>query len=215
MNPGERSGTRARIVALLRRGRRTVEDLAGALGLTDNAVRAQLLTLQREGVAHATEVRRDGSVGKPAVLYDVVPSAEPSFSTAYAPLVAALLAELRERATPAELDALLRAAGRRVAEGLPPASGERAADARARAQAARDLLVSLGAEADLEIAGDRFVIRGYGCPLSAAVCETPAACAAVEELVGAVAGAPARERCDRGDPGERPRCRFEIDLPAA
>src|SRR5687768_6476515 len=113
MNPGERSGTRARIIALLRRGRRTVEELAGTLGLTDNAVRAQLQTLQRDGVAQAAEVRRDGAVGKPAVLYDVVPAAEPSFSTAYAPLVASLLAELRARSTPAELDALLRAAGRR------------------------------------------------------------------------------------------------------
>ena len=149
MNRGERSGTRARIIALLRRGRRTVEELAGTLGLTDNAVRAQLQTLQRDGVAQAAEVRRDGAVGKPAVLYDVVPTAEPSFSAAYAPLVGALLAELRERSTPAELDALLRAAGRRLAAAGPSGTGDRAADAAARAGAARDLLVSLGAEADL------------------------------------------------------------------
>lgn len=205
-----RGGTRGRVIALLRRGRRTVEELAAALGLTDNAVRAQLQTLQREGVARAAEVRRDGAVGKPAVLYDVEPAAEPTLSTAYAPLAAALLAELRGRATPDELETLLRATGRRLAEGLETRPD--AVDAESRSRAACDLLVSLGAEADLERAGDGFLIRGYGCPLSAAVRESPNVCAAVEELVGAVAGAPTHERCDRS---ERPRCRFEIGTTAA
>ena len=39
--------TRNRIVALLRRGERSVEELAESLGLTDNAVRAQLSALER------------------------------------------------------------------------------------------------------------------------------------------------------------------------
>ena len=37
--------TRGRVIALLRRGVSTVEELAGALKVTDNAVRAQLQTL--------------------------------------------------------------------------------------------------------------------------------------------------------------------------
>src|SRR3954471_10430151 len=98
-----RRSTRARLITLLRRGRRSVEELAATLGLTDNAVRAQLDGLQREGVARAAAVRRDGTVGKPAVLYDVAPSAEAMFSHAYAPVLAALLAAVRERATPAEI----------------------------------------------------------------------------------------------------------------
>jgi DNA-binding transcriptional ArsR family regulator len=36
--------TRGQVVALLRHGDRTVEELAQALGLTDNAVRAHLVT---------------------------------------------------------------------------------------------------------------------------------------------------------------------------
>src|SRR4051812_43352284 len=65
--------TRGRVVALLRRGERSVEELAASLGLTDNAVRAQLATLEREGVVRAAGVRRDGGVGKPATLYAVAP----------------------------------------------------------------------------------------------------------------------------------------------
>jgi predicted ArsR family transcriptional regulator len=43
-------GTSARIVELLRRGPLTIDEIAGAVGLTRTAVRAQLATLQREGI---------------------------------------------------------------------------------------------------------------------------------------------------------------------
>ena len=63
--------TRGRIVALLRRGERSVEELATALDLTDNAVRAQLTQLEHDGVVRVVGTRRDGTVGKPATLYGV------------------------------------------------------------------------------------------------------------------------------------------------
>jgi predicted ArsR family transcriptional regulator len=50
--------TRGQIVGLLRRGRRTVEELARALGLTDNAVRNHLATLERDGLVRQDGVRR-------------------------------------------------------------------------------------------------------------------------------------------------------------
>ncbi|AHG88374.1 regulatory protein ArsR [Gemmatirosa kalamazoonensis] len=202
--------TRARLVALLRRGRRSVEELAAALGLTDNAVRAQLQTLQREGIARAAEQRRDGSVGKPATLYDIEPAAEPAFSRAYAPVLTALLAELRKRGDAGDVEVLLRRVGRDLA--AEAASGPTARP-EVRARRALAVLSALGGEADLERTPDGFAIRGHGCPLSAAVCVEPNVCAAVEELVGAVAGAPVREHCDRT--GERPRCSFHIAVPAA
>src|SRR2546423_518664 len=111
--------TRGRVVALLRRGDRSVEELAQALGLTDNAVRAQLALLETEGIVRSVGIRRDGTVGKPAMLYGVAPSASALFSSAYAPLLASLLAELSERMSPRQLDTLLRGAGRRLAPALP------------------------------------------------------------------------------------------------
>src|SRR5919198_1552231 len=41
------TATRGRILLLLRRSRRTVKELAEALGLTENAVRSHLTTMQR------------------------------------------------------------------------------------------------------------------------------------------------------------------------
>jgi predicted ArsR family transcriptional regulator len=43
------TSTRGKIVTLLRRASRTIEELAQALDLTDNAVRAQIATLERGG----------------------------------------------------------------------------------------------------------------------------------------------------------------------
>jgi predicted ArsR family transcriptional regulator len=42
--------TRGRIVTLLRRSGFTVEELARELGLTNNGVRANLATLERDGI---------------------------------------------------------------------------------------------------------------------------------------------------------------------
>jgi predicted ArsR family transcriptional regulator len=194
--------TRGRVVALLRRGDRGVEELAQALGLTDNAVRAQLTLLEREGVVRSVGIRRDGTVGKPATLYGVAPDASALFSSAYAPLLSALLAELGERMAPRQLDTVLRSAGRRLAPTIPAGA---TFDDRARASAA--FLAALGADADLVQTSDGYEIRGHGCVLSDAVTSCPATCNAVEELLSEVTAATVRERCDRAN---EPRCRFLI-----
>jgi predicted ArsR family transcriptional regulator len=194
--------TRGRVVALLRRGDRSVEELAQALGLTDNAVRAQLALLERDGIVRSVGIRRDGAVGKPAMLYGVAADASALFSSAYAPLLASLLAELGERMSSRQLDTLLRGAGRRLAPALPASA---TFDDRARASAA--FLAALGADADLVQTTEGYEIRGHGCVLADAVTACPATCKAVEELLSEVTGTTVRERCDRAN---QPRCRFLI-----
>src|SRR5437016_5795969 len=75
------TSTRGRIVALLRRSSHTVDELAQALDLTDNAVRADLATLERDGIVQQRGVRRGSS--KPAYVYDLHPEAESLFPKAY------------------------------------------------------------------------------------------------------------------------------------
>src|SRR3954452_11157273 len=86
--------TRGQVLALLRRGPTTVEELARAIGVTDNAVRLHLSALERDGMALAVGVRREGTVGKPATLYAVSPTAEAAFSKAYEPVLTTLLVTL-------------------------------------------------------------------------------------------------------------------------
>jgi len=197
--------TRGQVVALLRRGARTVEELAQSLGLTDNAIRAHLASLERGGLVRQEGLRRGAGAGKPASLYEIAPDAEPLFSRAYAPVLAALLDELAAQLPAKRRTAVMEALGRRLATDLgraPPGS------LKARVEAGAKLLTALGGGAEVERRNDRFVIRGCaGYPLSAATAHHADLCHAVESLLTEFIGAPVTECCDRG---ERPRCRFEV-----
>ena len=197
--------TRGRVLALLRRGEMTADELAVALGLTDNAIRAHLATLERDGFVHPQGERRDGRVGKPATLYQVSPEAEPLFSKAYLPLLTTLLAALGERLTAKELIGLLADVGSRLAADVGHASG----DLSQRVQAASNLLNRLGGLSSVEEleAGARYVIRSSGCPVGVAVMERPEVCEAIVTLLSEMAGARVRSCCARSG---RPSCCFEV-----
>jgi predicted ArsR family transcriptional regulator len=196
--------TRGQIVVLLRRSGRTVEELARALGLTDNGVRAHLAVLERDGIARQRgSVRRGSGGGKPAYIYELTLEAEDLFPKAYEPTLGRLLEVLYERLGPEETEALLRSVGRRLVEGKTvPTHGKRA-----RLEAAAGVLSELGGLAELEEQDGTLVIRGYSCPLAAVTPEHPEVCRMAEALVAEVAGVPVQERCDRS---ERPRCCFEV-----
>ena len=201
--------TRGRVLTLLRRGSRTVDQLAVALGVTDNAVRVHLAALERDGIVRQRGVRPTG--GKPAYAYEVAPEAERLFTKAYIPVLTHLVGVLAERMPPAELETLLREVGRRLAPAKGPASGPTSGDVRSRAEAAATVLTELGGVVDVEQADGGFALRGYSCPLADAVRAHPATCQAAESLVAELVGAPVRECCERGD---RPRCRFLVSAAA-
>jgi predicted ArsR family transcriptional regulator len=199
--------TRGRIVALLRRSGRTVEELARALGLTDNGVRAHLATLERDGIVRQRgSVRRGSGGGKPAYVYELAPEAEDLFPKAYAPVLLRLLDVLSERLGPVESEGLLRVAGRGLVEGeTTPSDGSRA-----RLEGAVEVLNKLGGLAELEEGEEAVVIRGYSCPLAAVTPDHPEVCRMIEALIADLAGVPVRENCARG---ESPRCCFEVAHP--
>jgi predicted ArsR family transcriptional regulator len=196
--------TRGQIVTLLRRSNRTVEDLARALDLTDNGVRAHLAVLERDGIVRQRgSVRRSSGGGKPAYVYELTQEGEDLFPKAYEPTLRRLLDILSDQLGPEESEALLRSVGRRLAdEHTTWADG-----AHARLEAAVEVLNELGGLAELEERNDTVVIRGYSCPLAGVTPDHPEVCRMAESLVGEVAGVPVHERCDRG---ERPRCCFEV-----
>src|SRR3954454_13170348 len=115
---GERflASTRGRIVGLLRGTPRTVNDLAAALELTDNAVRAHLTTLERDGLVRQSGTRP--GFRKPTLTYELTPDAGQFFPKPYGPVLRQLLAVLAGRMGPGELEAVLREVGRQVAAGF-------------------------------------------------------------------------------------------------
>jgi predicted ArsR family transcriptional regulator len=194
------ASTRGQVVTLLRQGHATVEELARALGLTDNAVRSHLAALERDGLVTQSGLRR--GVGKPAYAYALTPDAERFFPKAYGALLHLMLDALGERLPAAVVDDLLRDVGHRLASGQPEPTG----DLRGRVDRAVTLLGELGGLAAVEEQDGGFVIQGCSCPLAAAVEGHPQSCLLAETLLADVIGAPVRQTCDP----EIPRCRFEI-----
>jgi predicted ArsR family transcriptional regulator len=189
---------------LLRRSKSTVEDLARALDLTDNGVRAHLAVLERDGiVVQRGSLRRTSGGGKPAYVYELTQEGEDLFPKAYEPTLGRLLDVLSERLGLEESEALLRSVGRRLAE----EHSTRADGAHARLETAVEVLNELGGLAELEERDGALVIRGYSCPLGGVTPNHPEVCRMAEALVAEVAGVSVQEQCERG---ERPRCCFEV-----
>ena len=200
---GQIKGTRARMLALLREGVWTVDDLAERLELTDNAVRFHIDALDRAGTVQKQGVRRSAGAGQPAVLYALSAVGEEEFSRAYAPLLIAFLQELHERMSSAQLVGLLKRVGKRLA----PKPDAGSLSLAARVNNAASLLNDLGGVTTVERRGANYRIVGRACPLSRAVEADHCVCAAVTSLVAEVVDANVTESCDRSG---RPKCCFEI-----
>jgi predicted ArsR family transcriptional regulator len=207
------STTRGRIIALLRRHSRTVDELADVLGVTANGVRAHLTTLERDGLVTREGERR--GAGKPAGLYAITAKAEQLFPKAYGLTLEVLLDTLAQRLTPEERRQALTAAGGRLAAavgGIPsraaqPQRRDRE-ERRARIERAAALLEELGGLVDVEARGDDLVIRGYRCPLADVSAGHPEVCRIVQGLLETVIQEPVRELCQRATGGT---CWFEVD----
>ena len=193
--------TRFRIVELLQRSDRTVQEVADEIGVTSNAVRGHLASLERDGLVARTGVRRDTG-GKPAALYGLSPEADEAFPKAYAVVLRALLAALDERMggdAVAEMLGEIGAHAASRAEGTP----------RERVEAAADVLRELGGTVEVHRDEGGWRIQGFACPLSAVTREDERVCGLAESLVHTVTGARVREVCSRRP---RPRCAFEVEF---
>lgn len=197
------ASTRGRIVTLLRGTTKTVNDLAGELELTDNAVRAHLLSLERDGLIKQSGLQR--GTRKPHFAYELTAEAENLFPKAYDALLIQLIAVLKGKLTPAALNQVLREVGRALAGDHIP-SGKRG-DLESRAGRALKALEAIGGSARLEKEGKQVFIRSGSCPIATAVAEHPEVCQLAEALLTEIIGTQIQEQCDREGP---PRCRFEI-----
>jgi predicted ArsR family transcriptional regulator len=197
------ASTRGKVVQLLRRGSASVNELAEALDLTDNAIRSHLNTLERDGLVAPSGKRP--AVRKPETLYALTPDADQLFPQAYHLLLNRLLDAVARRMTPEEIERMLREVGRDLGTAQMPSSAD--ATLRERVERATEVLKGIGGLADIEEDGG-IVIRGYSCPLSAAVQHHPDVCKIAESLLAEVIQAPVHEMCDRSGP---PRCAFRVE----
>jgi predicted ArsR family transcriptional regulator len=196
------ASTRGQILALLRTDVRTVNELAAVLKLTDNAVRAHLVSLERDGLIQRQGSRR--GIRKPHISYGLSADAEQIFPKAYGSLLNYLVASISRRLDRRELRASMREVGLSLAN--EHAGGLSKKSRKERLATALDLLKKLGGEATYHADGKKF-IRSNHCPIAAITAHYPDACLIVETFLSKVIGARVKQHCERG---VLPRCCFEL-----
>jgi predicted ArsR family transcriptional regulator len=202
---GPLGGSRERIVRLLLMDRRTVDELAASLGITKNAVRAQIALLERGGMVEVQGEQK--GTRRPAAVYGLSAGTDAHLSQAYPVVLSSVISTLADQLKPKQVEDILRATGRRIGDALEPFTG----NYQERAAGAVKFLGTLGSIAEVIEEDGKLVIKGYGCPISKAVQADKRSCLAMESLLARLTGLNVQERCDHGT---RPGCRFEIALPA-
>lgn len=189
---------------LLRESAKTVNDLAAALEITDNAVRAHLLSLERDQL-----VTLGGTVPgtrKPHSIYELTNSAREHFPRPYGSILKRFLSVLRERLSRKAMAADLRATGRQMAADIAIEPGAN------RLDSAVATLQELGGSARLVVENGNTSIQSESCPFGEIVTDHPEVCGLAESMIEEIVGQPVRETCDRSG---LPKCRFLIGADAA
>jgi predicted ArsR family transcriptional regulator len=189
------------VLSRLRHGAMTVEELARALRLTDNAVRNQLRKLQAANLA-APAGKRPGP-SKPSTLYAITLEGQIQFSTLYLPVLTQFLGVAEGRCSGAQLDSFMIDTGKALANRYPKPSGA----LKRRVTAAAKLLRSFGGVAEVRPHDGAQIIRSRSCPLAALTSENAAACKVLEGLLAEYLTARVTICCNLE---EEPRCCFEV-----
>lgn len=196
--------TGGRILMLLCRRPHTVAELAADLGVSGNAVRAQLQRLERDGLVSQGGSRR--GVRKPHVEYGLTAAAYELFPRAYEPVLRELVDVLAERLSGKALRTLFVQAGRRLLEGrLDPPRG------RGPRQRLAQVVSKLnGSSFGIEVETDdgKTVVRSCSCPLASVTAAHPEVCEALANTLGELLGMAVHETCARG---AQPRCCFVVE----
>ncbi len=200
------SNTRGRIILLLRGGERTVNDLARALGLSDNAVRAHLDRLERDGLARPSGTRPGPR--KPHITYGLTPEAERLFPKMYGPALRQFLDVLGEHLPAKKLDQIVRTVGHRLA--AERRSAIRAENLKDRVAEAVAVMGKGGGACESERTDGTFIIRCSDCPLAVAAAGHSEMCRLLETMLADLLSVPVRQRCQT-EPTVQ--CRFEIGGP--
>jgi predicted ArsR family transcriptional regulator len=192
------------IVALRRLGAATAFDLAREFGLSTNAVRQQLIMMERDGLATGSHVRRGKT--KPTVEYKLTRAAEKYFPQLYDRMLNAVLREVRATGGDAAIEAIFTSMARRQAEGLRARAGERTVAE--RVAALTDLLRQTGVEVSFEKTSTGFRIHEHSCPYALTVAEHPEICKVIHTIMQDTVAPEVRQTESLARGGNE--CRFEI-----
>jgi predicted ArsR family transcriptional regulator len=197
--------TRGKIVSeLRRRGSASAVDLARSFGLSPNAVRQQLMVLERDGLVAETSVRRGPT--KPTYEFSLTPDAEQLFPHGYDKMLNAVLRELREQFGNIAVE--------RVFDGLSKRAIERArleitADGpEQRVAQLTEMLRRSGVVAEYSLIEGGFALHEHNCPYSNTAKENPEVCQVIHHVIDETLGGEHAQTESLAHGGKE--CRFEL-----
>jgi len=197
--------TRGRIVSeLRRRGSASATDLARSFGLSPNAVRQQLMVLERDGLVAEASVRRGPT--KPTYEFSLTASAEKLFPQAYDKMLTAVLRELRSQFGTAAVE--------RVFDGISKRTAEKARQAvtsdvpEQRVAQLTEMLQKSGVVAEYSLIDGGFALHEHNCPYSEAAKEHPEVCQVIHHVIDETIGGKHEQTESLAHGGKE--CRFEL-----
>jgi DeoR family suf operon transcriptional repressor len=180
-------GLRGELLVALKKASRalTAKELGELFGLTPNALRRHLKSLEEEELVHyRREVR---GVGGPVFAYALTRAGEALFPQAYASALTAALQSVREQQGTAGVAALFRKQWEALAAEARPHLA--ALPLSERAQLVAELRTSQGYMAEaVSVSPGEAVIREHHCAIRAAAEAFPEVCAAEHELLEQLLG---------------------------
>ncbi|HYL27004.1 MAG TPA: winged helix-turn-helix transcriptional regulator [Candidatus Nitrosotalea sp.] len=197
--------TRGKIVnELRRRGSASATELARSFGLSANAVRQQLMVLERDGLVAETPVRRGPT--KPTYEFSLTPDADKLFPQAYDKMLTAVLRELRSQFGTSGVE--------RVFDGLSKRAVERArlevtaSEPEARVAQLTEMLRKSGVVAEYSLIDGGFALHEHSCPYSEAAKEHPEVCHVIHQVIDETLGGEHAQTESLAHGGKE--CRFEL-----
>ncbi len=196
--------TRGKIVAELRqRGSASAADLATVFGLSPNAVRQQLVVLERDGLVQERSVRRGPT--KPTLEFSLTPEADKLFPQQYDKMLAAVLREVKDVYGKPAIDQIFTAIGRRAVEKNKTRVTARDAEERV-AQLTKGLRDD-GVVAEYSLIDGGFMLEEHNCPYSDVVHEHPEVCSVIHQVLDETIGGEHQQVESRLTGGKS--CKFE------
>jgi predicted ArsR family transcriptional regulator len=197
--------TRGKIVEALRH-RRAVSafELAAEFGLSPNAIRQQLVILERDGLVVGKSVRRGKT--KPTHEYALTEQANRYFPQAYDRMLNAVLREVRTTGGDAAVAQIFENIGKRAGARMSARVAGKSVPEKVAAIA--DSIRDTGVTVDVEEHGDTIVLREHHCPYSAVVSEHPECCTAIHTMLDDVIATDIKQTDSLATGGAS--CRFEV-----
>ncbi|MEO6991069.1 MAG: ArsR family transcriptional regulator [Candidatus Baltobacteraceae bacterium] len=172
--------TRGKIVsALRRRHAASAIDLAEEFRLSANAVRQQLVALERDGFVEERSVRRGPT--KPTLEYSLTAAAAGLFPQQYDRMLNAVLREVRSREGAGAVGEIFEGMGHRSADRYRERLA--AKDTRGRVFELAAILREHGVEADAVETPQGAELREHACPYANTVAEHPEVCTAIHTVL--------------------------------